>query len=163
MKTEDRPSKQTLVPEKFMIGAFRGWGLIESRFGRFMRNFTVDAWGQWSEEDQCLSFEEVWRFDDRRTDQLHWQIWRTSPSRYRGAERRLVRPAEGKLQGAAFRWRYRRRAQGNGSRAMAFDFDDRFWRIDEQTMIVRADIKRFGISLARLFATYRRQTDEERL
>jgi hypothetical protein len=149
-------SKPTLLPEQFLTGELRGWGVVETVLGRLIRRFTVEAEGRWDEERQLLSLNEEWRFDNGHVDRLRWRIRRLSSGTYRGEEERLVEEAQGEQSGAAFRWRYTRRVPQKDGSELGLDFDDWFWRIDEDTLIIKGTTGRFGLPFATLHATYQR-------
>ena len=145
-----------LLPERFLTGPLRGWGVIETVLGRLIRRFTVEAQGTWDETRSLLSFHEDWSFDDGHTDHLRWRIRRTGAGSYSGTEDRIEGDAKGEQAGAAFHWRYTRRVPQKDGGEVKLDFDDWFWRIDDDTLIVKGSAGRFGLPFATAHATYRR-------
>ncbi len=111
-------AKSTLVflPEEFLAGELRGWGMTHSRTGSLANQFKIDAHGEWDAARKTLQLRETYHFDDGHTDVLDWSIVKGPGGHYTGREPRLIGEAKGEQSGNWFRWRYKRRVPGkNGS------------------------------------------------
>jgi hypothetical protein len=144
-----------LALEAFFSGRARGGGVLQSRFGNLINHFTVDAEGDWHPESDTLSLVETYRFDDGRSDRLEWRIIALGRGRYRGSEPRVEGEATGEQAGNAFHWRYTRRVPSpKGEQRL--HFDDWFWLTGNDLLISRADVKRFGVTIATMSVFYQR-------
>lgn len=144
------------LPETFLTGRLEGWGLLESLLGGLQKRFRVRADGTWDEVAQVVTFRETWTFDNGRTDTLIWKIRKLAPGSYVGQELRLDGEAVGEQAGCAFHWTYSRDTPQDDGKSLLLNFDDWFYRIDEQVAIVSASAGRAGIPFSLLHATYRK-------
>lgn len=145
-----------MVLERFFDGRAEGWGIVQSRFGKLERQFRVQADGVWDGAAQTLRLKETWTFDDGQVDRLEWSIRRLASGQYVGKEARLIGEARGEQAGNAFRWKYTRRVPMPDSDERKLDFDDWFWLQDENVLISRASMSRFGIEFATISLFYRK-------
>lgn len=144
------------LPETFLTGKLEGWGLLESLLGGLQKRFRVLADGTWDEVAQVVTFTETWTFDNGRTDTLVWNIRKLAPGSYIGQELRVGGEAVGEQAGCAFHWTYSRDTPQDDGKSLLLNFDDWFYRIDEQVAIVSASAGRAGIPFSLLHATYRK-------
>ena len=149
-------SSPPFLPEQFFAGGLEGWGILETPFGGLRKRYTVQGRGVWEPIAGIVSFSEVWRFDNGRTDTLDWRIRKLAPGSYSGVEARLEGEAKGKQAGAAFHWTYTRDTPQDDGSSMSLAFNDWFYMIDERVAIVRATAKRLAVPVALVHATYRR-------
>mgnify|MGYP000930254105 CR=1 FL=1 len=128
----------------FLHGRVRAWGIFEDRTGRVRRRFSIALDGR--REGRHLVVTEHFRFDDGAEET---RIWRFSPvdeRRFTASTEDVVGVAEGLLDGDAARMRYAFRIPLRGRR-VAVEFDDRFYRIDDDRAINRATLTKFGVRL----------------
>jgi hypothetical protein len=144
------------LPETFFAGSLRGWGLLESLLGGLQKRFVVQAQGEWDRGTQIVSFTETWTFDNGRSDTLQWKIRKLGPGRYSGHEARIEGEAKGEQAGYAFHWAYSRNTPQDDGKTALLNFDDWFYRIDDQVAIVSASAGRAGIPFSIVHATYRK-------
>jgi hypothetical protein len=142
-------------PEEMFVGAFEGWGVMETPLGALQKRYVVEAKGHLTAAG-AISFSETWRFDDGHVDQLTWAIRRTDAGDYEGSEPRVDGTAEGQVDGFGFRWRYTRETPQPDGKSLKLNFDDWFWRIDARVMIARGTAGRLGLPFAVAHVTYRR-------
>jgi hypothetical protein len=146
-------------PETYFPGRSEGWGVMQDRFGNLLRQFRIEAYGEWNADDQVLSLHETYTFTDGQVDRLEWQMRPVGGDRYEGTEPRLEGVAEGVRAGNTFHWRYVRRVPQQDGRERTLFFDDWFWLQDDRVLIVRASVRRFRIELATLSVFYRKLDD----
>ena len=117
---------------------------------------TISADGPWDPASQTVTFTETYSFDDGHTDTLHWvikkRLARGSMLALRlglTAKLRASRPdaliTGGILGIRASRW---------GSSSLNFNFDDWFYRIDQNACILRGTAGRAGLPYATAHFTY---------
>lgn len=156
MKIEDFAGKgPVFTPEDFFNGQLEGWGVMESPLGALQKRYTVRAEGRRS-DDGLIHFTEVWTFDDGHVDTLNWQITPLGGGRYSGTETRIDSEAQGEQAGFAYHWTYSRDTPQPDGKSIKLHFDDWFWRIDEDTVIVKGTAGRLGIPFVTAHVTYRK-------
>jgi hypothetical protein len=129
---------------------------MQNRFGSFQRQFKIEASGQWDEAAKTLKLVETYTFDDGQVDKLDWSIVKRSASRYEGHETRITGTAVGEQAGNAYHWSYSRRVPSKDGSEANLTFDDWFWLQDEQTLVARASVSKFGVEVATLSVFYRK-------
>jgi len=144
------------LPEEFFNGRLRGWGVLESLTGGLQMRSTITAEGEWDAGAQAIRFTETYRFDDGHEDTLRWTIRRVKSGVYSGSEPTLEGEASGEQAGCAFHWRYSRNTPGADGKTTLLNFDDWFYRIDEEACIVRGSAGRAGIPFVTAHVTYRK-------
>lgn len=145
-----------LLPEQFLTGTLRGWGVVESILGGLQKRFVVRARGDWEEATQILSFIETWTFDNGRSDTLYWKIIKRGIGHYSGSERRIDGEAKGEQMGCAFHWTYSRDTPQDDGKSALLNYDDWFYRIDERVLMVSGSAGRVGIPFAMIHGAYQR-------
>ncbi len=143
--------------EDYFAGRTKGWGLVEDRFGRLRRRFTMEIVGEALPEG--LRLDERIQFDDGEDSARTWLLTALGGGRYEGRTHDLVGRALGRVAKDSFQWRYRLRLP-IGGRRMVVDFDDRMHVLPDGVMINRAGLSKFGIGLAQVTITFRRVRDQ---
>lgn len=141
-------------PEDYLVGALEGWGILERITGGLQQRFTIRAEGQFDGVE--LAFTETWTFDDGHMDTLRWRIRPIGEGKYVGAEDRLEGQAEGDQAGCAFHWRYSRDVPQNDGSSTKLNFNDWFFRIDDDVVMVKGTAGRLGAPLATAHVLYRK-------
>ena len=157
MKIEDFAGKgPRFAPEEFFDGALHGWGVMENPLGSLQKRYTVKAEGRWDPGQGIVFFTETWTFEDGHVDTLKWQIRPVGGGKYKGSEPLLDGEAEGDQAGFAFHWRYTRETPQPDGKTVKLNFDDWFWRIDDDVVIVKGTAGRLGLPFATAHVTYRK-------
>lgn len=144
-------------PETFLDGRLEGWGIMERLTGGLQQRFTVQAQGRF--DGDALAFTETWTFDDGHVDTLNWRIRPLGDGGYIGGEDRLDGEADGDQSGCAFHWRYTRDVPQKDGSSTKLYFNDWFYRIDDQTVMVKGTAGRLGVPFATAHLLYRRLRD----
>jgi hypothetical protein len=144
------------LPEEFFNGRLEGWGVLESLIGGLQKRATISAEGKWDAAAQAVRFTETYRFDDGHVDTLQWTIRKLGPGQYSGAEPRLDGEAAGEQAGCAFHWQYTRETPQKDGSTTKLNFDDWFYRIDDNACMVRGSAGRAGLPFATAHVTYRK-------
>ena len=147
------------LPEDFFSGKLEGWAVIESPIGGLQKRATISAEGSWDPASQTVTFTETYSFDDGHTDTLHWVIKKVGSGKYVGTEARLDGQAEGEQAGCAYHWRYSRDTPQADGGSSSLNFDDWFYRIDQNACVVRGTAGRAGLPFATAHVTYRKIKD----
>lgn len=141
-------------PEEFLAGELEGWRILERVTGGLQQRFTVRATGHY--DGDALAFAETWTFDDGHVDTLRWRIRPLGDGRYEGDEDRLDGLAEGDQAGRAFHGRYSRDVPQKDGSSTGLNFNDWFYRIDDQVVMAKGTAGRRGVPFVTAHVLYRR-------
>ncbi len=130
--------------ETFFSGDLRAWGVFQDRNGKVVRRFTVDMTGRWDGDTGVL--EEDFVFADGETDRRVWTFRKTGPDTYSGTADDVVGEATGVVAGNALRWEYQLRLPVD-DKVYTVTFDDWMYLLDENRMVNRSVMKKFGVRL----------------
>jgi hypothetical protein len=139
--------------EEYFSGRVRAWGIVQDRFGRLRRQFTVDLEGR--REGDLLTLHETFHYDDGASSRRRWTLRRKEGARYEGRAADVVGMAVGHVEGNRFLWRYRLRLP-IGGRTWRLSFRDEMLLQSDGVMINRATMRKLGIRLAELTIVFRR-------
>ena len=143
----------------FFGGEVRAWGLVQNRSGEVVQRFAVDIEG--SVEDNRLSLDETFRYGlGDGVEHRVWTIERGADGGYRGSAGDILGEAEGRSYGNAFRWTYAMDLPV-GERSYRVRFDDWIWAMDEDTIVNRSYLQKFGTDVAEVTLFMQRQPGEE--
>jgi hypothetical protein len=148
-----------LVLEDYFLGHTRAWGLFEDRFGNIRRQFVVDIDGTMEGDELVLVEDFV--YDDGETDQRIWRIRRTGDDAYEGRAGDVVGVARGRVAGRALNWSYEVDLP-IGERTWRVRFDDWMLLQDEEVLLNRATVSKWGITLGEVTIFFRRDSGPER-
>ena len=130
---------------QYFQGKTKAWGIVVDRFGNFQKSFSVELIGTLEKEKLILN--EYFLYDTGESEDRKWIIEKTGPLSYRGVSENIIGFAEGKELENTMNFVYKSNIQIAG-RNITVAFDDWFIRPDENTVINRAEITKFGIKLA---------------
>ena len=130
--------------ETFFEGNLRAWGVFQDRNGKVVRRFTVDMTGRWDGDTGVL--EEDFVFADGETDRRVWTFRKTGPDTYTGTADDVVGEASGVVAGNALRWEYQLLLPVD-DKVYTVTFDDWMYLLDENRMVNRSVMKKFGVRL----------------
>lgn len=137
--------------EGFFLGATRGHGVFQDRFGTLRQQFTVDMFGHWQGDRFLL--EEHFRYRDGTTSDRLWQVRVIDDLHYEATADDIVGVAGGVRDGSTIRWRYVL-AVPIGGRLINMRFDDRMFLQDDGVLINVSDARKWGLRLGRLAASF---------
>lgn len=154
MKIEDfEGSTPKLVLEEYFAGNTRAWGIFEDRFGNLRRDFKVDIAGSW--DGRFLTLEEDFVYSDGETDRRVWRIEKLGEGRYRGSADDVIGAAEGVVRGKALSWSYDIVLKMGGS-DLKVRFNDWLFLQDDEVLINRASVTKFGIEIGSVTLFFRK-------
>lgn len=159
MKPEDfSGTTPRFVLEDYFVGKSRAWGVFQDRFGRLRRQFVVDIEGSW--DGEVLTLVEDFVYDDGETDQRIWSIRRIDEHTYEGTADDVVGTATGISYGNALNWQYDFDLQV-GDSTLRVHFDDWMFLQDDDVMINRAEVTKWGFAVGEASIFFRRLDDAE--
>lgn len=137
----------------YFDGPVEAWGVVESRSGTVLRRFHVDLVGTWNGSRGELY--EKFDYTDGSSEVRTWVLERQASGDYVGTAGDVAGVAEGRPYGASFRWTYVLEVPyGDGT--VKVRLDDRLHRIDDQTVLNRAVMKKFGFTVGYITLAFRK-------
>ncbi|WP_417830504.1 DUF3833 domain-containing protein [Thalassospira sp.] len=145
MKPQDFAQKEPRFDVfDYFDGNSRAWGIFEDRFGTLRRQFTVEITG--TIEDDVLTLEEDFIYDDGETDRRVWVITKTGEHSYEGRAADIIGIATGSQYGNALNWSYDMDLKvGDG--AWRVGFDDWMFLQPDGVLVNRARVKKWGFEI----------------
>lgn len=151
--TDYRDEAPVLDLRRYFSGPLQAHGVFMDRSGKVVRRFTVAMVGRWDGDQGVL--EEDFRYSDGKTERRVWRLQRTAEGRYIGRADDVVGQADGQSSGNALRWRYTLALPVDG-RVIDVQFDDWMFLVDDQVLLNRAVMSKFGIRLGEVLLTFRK-------
>ena len=129
----------------YFEGKTTGWGILQDRSGKLLRQFVVSITGTFTDDNTIVLHEDfVWNDGEEST--RIWTIKKTDANNYEGQADDVVGTAQGVSSGNALNWRYHLNVETDGSTWKIF-FDDWMFLQPDQVLINRASMSKFGIHL----------------
>jgi hypothetical protein len=119
-----------------------------------VKRFTVRIDAKWQGDTGVL--DEHFEYSDGSRSRRVWTLTRIDGNRYRGTADDVVGEAIGEVSGNALRWRYVLRLDVDG-RSWHVDFDDWMYLMDDQVMLNRSVMSKFGIYLGEVTLAFRKR------
>ena len=139
---------------EYFSGPVEAWGMFQNRSGKVVTRFHVQIDSR--REGDRLILDEHFSYSDGTTQRRVWTLTPDGPRGWRGTAEDVVGEASGQLAGNAFRWRYTLSLPVDG-RVWEVHFDDWMYLMDEDTLINRASMRKFGIEWGQVTLFFRRQ------
>lgn len=143
----------TLDLRQYFNGKLLAHGIVTDRSGKVMQRFTVLITGTWVGDTGTL--DEQFSYADGRREQRVWTLTRSADGRYTGRAADVLGQAIGQASGNALNWRYTLLLPVDG-RTWEIQFDDWMFLLDDQVMLNRAVMSKFGIRLGEVLLSFRR-------
>jgi hypothetical protein len=141
-----------LVPEQYLVGKTRVYGVFQDRFGTIRRQFVADLDGRW--DGEVLNLDERFRYADGALDQRTWQLRKVGEGRYEGTAGDVVGVAKGEAVGQAFHLEYDVVLGGEGG--WQVHFSDLLLLQPDNVIINRAIVSKLGVQVGELIAFFRK-------
>jgi hypothetical protein len=148
-----RAERPALDLAEYFNGTVDGWGMFQDRSGQVIRRFTVRIDAKWDGNRGTL--DEHFEFSDGERQNRVWTLVKDG-DRYPGTAGDVVGTGQGIQQGNAFNMRYVLRVPWSG-RTIDVDMDDWMWRIDEQTVLNRTAMTKFGFRVGEVTLSFRKR------
>jgi len=130
--------------KSFFNGPLQAKGIVLDRSGTVTRRFSVKMLGRWQQNQGKL--EEWFVFDDGEKSERTWIINKLEDGRYTGRAGDIVGEAQGESAGFALHWDYQLNLLVDDS-SYRVTFDDWLYQIDQQVVINRSYIKKWGFTV----------------
>ncbi|CDM24958.1 Putative lipoprotein precursor [Castellaniella defragrans 65Phen] len=148
---EQRPR---LELDRYFNGRIRAHGIFQKRSGEVARRFTVIMDCRWEGNQGVL--DEAFTYSDGTKQRRVWHLTKLDGGRYVGRADDVVGEARGQESGNAFRWNYTLRLPVDG-KEYEVQFDDWMFLVDEQVMLNRATMSKFGITLGEVLLSFTKE------
>ena len=149
--SEFKDVEPRFVLEDYFNGQVKAWGLFHDRFGNLKRSFKVDIKGTINNNE--LTLDEKFLYNDGEEDQRIWKIKILGNNEYSGTADDVVGEAFGSSSGNALNWKYKLNLKVKDSFVLV-DFDDWMFLKDNNILMNRAVIKKWGIELGVVSITF---------
>ncbi len=149
-----RAERPALDLQRYFDGTIDAWGVFQDRSGKVVKRFTVRIDARWSGNTGIL--DEHFEYSDGSKSRRVWTLERIDEHRYRGTADDVIGEAIGELHGNALRWQYVLKLDVDG-RVWEVDFDDWMYLMDEQVMLNRSVMSKFGVRLGEVTLSFRRR------
>lgn len=147
--------KPVLDLASYFNGKLDAWGIVQNRSGKVTKRFHVEMTGSWQGNRGTL--EEDFSYSDGSKSRRTWIITKLDASHYRGTAADVVGEAVGEARGNALRWRYVLAVDVDG-RTYNVNFDDWMYLMDDQVMLNKSGMSKFGIHVGEVTVSFRKRT-----
>jgi len=148
---EYKDETPVLDMKTYFNGTIDAWGLFKNYREKVVKRFHVSMIGEWQKNEGTL--DERFTYSDGSTQRRVWSLVRIDENNYSGTADDVVGEARGIAYGHALRWQY--------TMALPVDddiyhvqFDDWMYLIDENTVINRSVMSKFGIELEEVILVF---------
>ena len=145
------------VPEEYFVGHTKAWGFFQDRFGTVRREFVVDIQGYM--DGDVLVLDEDFVYADGEIDNRVWRIRDLGDGRYEGEADDIIGKAIGERRGKALRWGYDFDLEV-GERTWRVTFDDWMLLQDDNVMINRTTVSKWGFTLGEVYIFFQKVPGE---
>lgn len=139
----------------YFEGETTGWGIVQNRSGKLLRQFVVTIDGTLSDEDTMV-LEEDFVWSDGAPSKRIWTIKRINASTYEGTADDVIGSAVGVSSGNALNWRYNLEVETENSTWKIF-FDDWMFLQPNQVLLNKASMSKFGIHLGEITIAFTKE------
>lgn len=147
-------SSPAFIPEEFLVGKTRVWGIFQDRFGTVRRQFVADVVG--SVEGDVLTLDETFEYADGEKDTRLWKITRLGDGRYEGEANDVIGKAVGEANGQAFHLSYYVDIEVGEDSTWRVHFDDWLIRQPDGVVANRAIVTKYGVKIGELSAFFKK-------
>lgn len=139
--------------KQYFNGKLLAHGIVTDRSGKVLQRFTALITGTWVGDTGTL--DERFTYADGRQETRVWTIQRGADGHYTGTAADVLGEAQGQAAGNALNWRYTLLLPVDG-RTWEIQFDDWMFLVDDQVMLNRAVMSKFGIRLGEVLLSFQR-------
>ncbi|MYZ51757.1 DUF3833 domain-containing protein [Malikia spinosa] len=149
--TDYAAEQPALDLRRYFDGPIEAHGMFQDRGGAVVKRFTVRMEGRWEGEQGVL--DEHFLYSDGTRERRIWRLTHHGNGRYTGRADDVVGEANGQVAGNAFRWAYTLKLPVDG-KTYEVQFDDWMYLIDQQVMLNRATMSKFGLRLGEVTLSF---------
>jgi len=153
--TQYAQEKPELDLQQYFNGTIDAWGMFQDRSDKVVKRFTVVIQCSW--KDGVGTLDEDFTYSDGTTQKRVWTLKKGANGQYTGTAADVVGEAIGVTAGNAFRWNYVL-ALPVGDKIYNVNFDDWMFLMDDEVMLNRAVMSKFGFKLGEVTLSFRKRT-----
>ena len=146
--------KPALELDRYFTGTIDAWGVFTDRQGKVVKRFTVVMRCTWNGDTGTL--DEDFSYSNGTKEKRIWTIKKQGAGRYSGTAADFVGAAVGIASGNALNWRYVLDLKV-GDKSYHVNFDDWMYLIDDDVMLNRAAMSKFGFYLGEVTLAFRKR------
>ena len=150
-----RDERPQLDLQRYFDGTIDAWGMFQDRSGKVVKRFQVRIDARWNGDVGTL--DEHFEYSDGTKSRRVWTITRLDAHRYTGTAADVVGEAQGRAYGNALHWQYVLKLEVDG-KSYEVDFDDWMYLMDDEVMLNRSAMSKFGVYLGEVTLTFRKRT-----
>jgi len=135
----------TLDMHKFFSGQIDGWGMFQGRNGEVKKRFYVDI-DATHEGDDVIVLNEKFSWADGTKSQRIWRLTEQTDGSWKGVAGDVIGEAKGQVVGNTLHWNYLLELPVE-DKIYKVNFDDWMYLINEDVMLNRSVMKKFGVEL----------------
>lgn len=143
----------TLDLRRYFNGPLIAHGIFTDRAGKVQRRFIVKLQGTWTGDTGVL--EEDFEYSDGKRERRVWTLKDLGQGRYSGTAADVLGEAQGQAAGNALRWAYTLKLPVDGS-VYEVQFDDWMYLVDEHTLLNKARMSKFGLTLGEVTLSFQK-------
>ncbi|WP_299899669.1 DUF3833 family protein [uncultured Ruegeria sp.] len=147
-------SDRQLNLEDFFEGETVAYGQFQDVLGNIPRRFKVDIDGTW--DGETLTLIEDFVYDDGATEQRIWALTKTGEDTWTGMAPGVLGAASGIERGDTFNWKYKIDLPIKDG-TMRVTFDDWMWLLDDDRLLNRAYVSRYGVRLGEVILFFEKK------
>lgn len=144
----------TLDLERFFSQPVKAWGIFQKRSGEVAKRFEVNIVSR--REGNNLILDERFLYSDGTRQRRVWVLTPTGQGGWIGRADDVVGVADGQVAGNTLHWRYRLNLPV-GDSTYEMSMDDWMYLMDEDTLINRTRMSKFGVEVGQVTLFFRRQ------
>ena len=144
----------TLDLERFFSQPVKAWGMFQKRSGEVAKRFEVNLVSR--REGNNLILDERFLYSDGTRQRRVWVLTPTGQGGWIGRADDVVGVANGQVAGNTLHWRYRLNLPV-GDSTYEMSMDDWMYLMDEDTLINRTRMSKFGVEVGQVTLFFRRQ------
>jgi len=132
-------------------GKLTGWGIFEDRSGKVVKRFRIDMTANW--QGNKGTFIENFSFNDGTKQVRTWELTRIDDHHYTGKANDSIGVGQGEVWGNSMHWNYTIKTETDSG---TYNLDYDYWMhlIDDKTLINRATLSKFGVTLGDIAVTF---------
>lgn len=138
----------------YFSGETTGWGIVQDRNGRLLRQFVVHITGTVDGSDR-LTLDEEFLWNDGERSQRTWVLTKQNTHEYTGTAADVVDQAAGTLYGNVLNWKYRLNLEVD-NRTWKITFDDWMYKVSEDLVINKAIMSKFGFRVGEVTIVFKK-------
>ena len=142
-----------LVLEDYLNGNLEAHGVFQDRAGLVVKRFKVLIKGTW--KGNLGTLEEDFEYSDGTKSRRVWNLKKEADGKYTGTASDVVGDAKGESAGNAFRWWYTMDLPV-GEKSYHVQFDDWMYLMDDEVMLNKSKMSKFGIYLGEVTLSFRK-------